>query len=334
MARALKYIIQFSAVGTIYFFLVRFSLELASVYPAATAIWPPAGFALAAVLLGGYRLVPAIFAAAYVAKEHFVRSELCCGRDCGRQCIRSLRGCLSGQLVGGRARRVPDADRHRQIRIDRDNCRGHWRKRRLELDLGLGTSVRIEQVDWEKFASIWLPWWLSDLAALLMITPALVLWVTDRPRSFDLRLLLESAVIFAAAGALRALAFSPLAGHVPNAAPLAVLAVLPPIWAALRRGPRDTATAALILLGFAVWGIAFWRRSVGRRRPRESATLILIVHDRYCDAQPGLGGRRSAPQAHGANSPRHPQGVGPSARAVRPIAKDGSRWSAHRWGGA
>ena len=64
--RALTYVIQLSAVGAIYFFTARFGLDLASVYPSATVIWPPAGFALAAVLLGGYRVVPAIFAAAFL----------------------------------------------------------------------------------------------------------------------------------------------------------------------------------------------------------------------------------------------------------------------------
>src|SRR5882724_567537 len=67
--RALTYVIQLSAVGAIYFFTARFGLDLASVYPSATAIWPPAGFALAAVLLGGYRVVPAIFAAAYLMND-------------------------------------------------------------------------------------------------------------------------------------------------------------------------------------------------------------------------------------------------------------------------
>jgi integral membrane sensor domain MASE1 len=66
LLRALTYIIQLSPVGAIYFFTARFSLDLASVYPSATAIWPPAGIALAAVLLGGYRVVPAIFAAAFL----------------------------------------------------------------------------------------------------------------------------------------------------------------------------------------------------------------------------------------------------------------------------
>ena len=69
MARVLKYLIQLSAVGVAYYFLARFCLELVSVYPGAAAIWLPAGFALAAVLLAGYRVVPAIFAAAYLAKR-------------------------------------------------------------------------------------------------------------------------------------------------------------------------------------------------------------------------------------------------------------------------
>lgn len=141
------------------------------------------------------------------------------------------------------------------------------------VELGLGDSVRIEEIEWEKFAAIWFSAWLSHLAALLMIMPVLVLWVTERPRSFDLRSLLESTAIFAAAGAFGAIAFSPTAADMPTA-PLAVFAVLPPIWAALRRGPRDTATAALILLGFAAWGTIFGRGPLAAHGA--STTLILI----------------------------------------------------------
>ncbi len=51
-------------VGATYFVLAKLGLELASVNPSATPIWPPTGFALAAVLLWGYRVWPAIWAAA------------------------------------------------------------------------------------------------------------------------------------------------------------------------------------------------------------------------------------------------------------------------------
>src|SRR5712691_3816786 len=54
LARALTYIIKLAVVGAIYFLLVRFGRDLVALYPGAMAISPPAGFALAAVLLGGY----------------------------------------------------------------------------------------------------------------------------------------------------------------------------------------------------------------------------------------------------------------------------------------
>ena len=256
MARTLRYIIQFSVVGTIYFFLVRFGLELASAYPATTAIWPPAGFALAAVLLGGYCLVPAIFAAAYAANDTSFDLSYAAVATAAGSAFEAFAGAvLANWWAGGRNAFLEPTGVVKFVLIA-IIAAAIGASVSASIDLGVGTSVRIEQVDWEKFASIWLPRWMSHLAAMLMISPALVLWVTDPPRSFDLRILLESAAIFAAAGAIGALAFSPQAATALNATPLAVLAVLPPMWAALRRGPRDTATAVLILLGFAAWGIA------------------------------------------------------------------------------
>ena len=50
-----------------YFVLAKLGLRLASINPSATPIWPPTGIALAAVLLWGQRMWPAIFAAALAA---------------------------------------------------------------------------------------------------------------------------------------------------------------------------------------------------------------------------------------------------------------------------
>ena len=113
------------------------------------------------------------------------------------------------------------------------------------VSLGLPASSRIEDVDWDKFAFLWFPWWLGDLGAMLMITPALVLWVTDRLRSWDFGGFLEATAIFATAGGVGAIAFTPLTPTMASAASFALLAVLPLTWAALRRGPRETATALL-----------------------------------------------------------------------------------------
>jgi signal transduction histidine kinase/CheY-like chemotaxis protein len=276
VARALKYVIQLAAVGAIYFFLARCCLELASTYPTATAIWPPAGFALAAVLLAGYRVVPAIFAAAYFMNDaSSVPTHVAVATAAGNAFEAFAGGLLVNWWAGGRnAFATPGrVAKFVLIAVITATISASVSS---SVDVGVGASGRIEQVDWEKLIAIWFPRWLGDLTAVLMITPPLILWVTERPRSFDLPLLLESTAIFAAAGALGAIAFSPLAASLPSAAPLAVFAMLPPIWAALRRGPRDTATAALILFGFAAWGTIFGGGPLAWSAHEGTPTLILV----------------------------------------------------------
>jgi len=52
-----------------YFALARLGLALASINPSATPIWPPTGFAIAAILLWGNRIAPAIFVGAFLINQ-------------------------------------------------------------------------------------------------------------------------------------------------------------------------------------------------------------------------------------------------------------------------
>src|SRR5262245_41048426 len=56
---------ELAVVGIVYFVLATASLALASINPSVSPIWPPTGFALAVVLLRGYRVAPAILVAAF-----------------------------------------------------------------------------------------------------------------------------------------------------------------------------------------------------------------------------------------------------------------------------
>lgn len=275
MARALKYFIQSSAVGTIYFFLVRFGLELASLYPGASAVWPPAGLALAAVLLGGYRIVPVVFAADFLANAGSSGPSYATAVTAAANAVEALVGgfLLNWWSGGSKAFAVPTGiAKFVLIAIFATSITATVGS---IVETGLGASGGIEHVNWEKFALMWFPWWLGDFAAVLMITPVLVLWVADTP-SFDLVPLLESTAIFVAASAFGLIAFNPSTIGIPGAAPLAILAVLPPIWAALRRGPRETATAGLILLGFAVWATISGGTALARNVRGESSTLLVM----------------------------------------------------------
>src|SRR5215468_206036 len=65
--RGPNYISGLIGIGLTYFVLAKIGLALALIHPSASTIWPPTGFALAAVVLWGYRVWPAIFLAALMA---------------------------------------------------------------------------------------------------------------------------------------------------------------------------------------------------------------------------------------------------------------------------
>jgi integral membrane sensor domain MASE1 len=52
--------------AVIYLIADKLGLRLAFVNPSATAVWPPTGIALAALLLLGYQVWPAIFLGAFL----------------------------------------------------------------------------------------------------------------------------------------------------------------------------------------------------------------------------------------------------------------------------
>src|SRR5205823_7139622 len=56
-----------AAVAAGYFVAGKLGLEVAYVHPSATAVWPPSGLTLAAFLLAGYEVWPAILLGAFLA---------------------------------------------------------------------------------------------------------------------------------------------------------------------------------------------------------------------------------------------------------------------------
>ncbi len=63
--RAASYFLELSIIATSYIVLAESALLLPAINPAATPLWPPTGFALALVLLRGYRIWPAILVGSF-----------------------------------------------------------------------------------------------------------------------------------------------------------------------------------------------------------------------------------------------------------------------------
>ena len=104
----------------------------------------------------------------------------------------------------------------------------------------------------------------------------ILLWAATDVRKLSRRRLFESIAIFCVACAIGLIAFSPVFETAERRAPLGFLAVLPLLWSALRRSPRDTATSALVLAAFAVWGTLAGSGPFGRDTLNESFLLLLM----------------------------------------------------------
>ena len=234
-------------VGFAYFALAYLGLRLASVNPSATPIWAPTGLAIAAVLLWGPRIAPAIFVAAFLinqltAGSIFTSLAIACGN--------TLEAVIAGYLV-----------RHwAQGEQVFDTPLGIMKFTLISLaatlvsaTIGVSSLAVAGYAEMSSFFSVWPTWWLGDFAGALVVTPVVVLWANSNPASFTPPQITGTGLTYLAAIAVGAFAFSPLLQQTTLHDALIFVIILPLLWASLRQGPRDTATVALIVSAFAVW---------------------------------------------------------------------------------
>ena len=240
-------VVRLILVGFAYFALAYLGLRLASINPSATPIWPPTGFAIAAILLWGPRIAPAIFVAAFLinqltAGSIFTSLAIACGN--------TLEAVIAGYLVWHWA----------QGEQVFDSPLGVMKFTLISLaatlvsaTTGVSSLALAGYAEMSSFMSVWPTWWLGDLAGALVVTPVVVLWANSNPASFTPPQITGTGLTYLAAIAVGTFAFSPLLQQTTLHDALIFVVILPLLWASLRQGPRDTATVALIISAFVVW---------------------------------------------------------------------------------
>jgi signal transduction histidine kinase/CheY-like chemotaxis protein len=249
LRRGISYAGGLVAIGVIYFALAKAGLALASIHPSATPIWPPTGVALAAVLLWGYRTWPAIFAAAVIANATTAGSV---ATAIAIATGNSLEAVVGAYLINRWSSGCNTFSTPNSVAKFALIC--FVIATPISASIGLTSLVTAGYIEWTNFANAWVTWWLGDVTGALVIAPAIVLWASSHYHAFNRNEFLETVGVLATAAAIGLIAFSPLIEQTPSRDPLGFLAILPMLWAALRRGPRDTATVALVLAGITIWG--------------------------------------------------------------------------------
>ncbi len=260
------------AVFLAYFILAKLGLALASINPSASPIWPPSGLALAAVLLGGLRLWPAIFAGAFAA-------NLTTAGTIETSALIALGNTLEAVVGGFLIARWSDGANTftTPAGVMKFAAVSFAPATVVSASIGVATLYWAGLAPYDKLTPVWVTWWLGDAAGALVVTPVIVLWARTawsrlRPSGREVG---EVAAVLGLAVAVGAAAFSPLLPLSEYTSPLGFLAILPLLWAALRRGPRDTATVAVILTGFAIWATTLNAGPFGQLGLNESFLLLL-----------------------------------------------------------
>ena len=265
-----RYLAALVVVAAGYYALAKLGLRLASINPSASPIWPPTGLALAAVLLGGLRIWPAIFIGAFAANATTAGTlETSALIALGNTLESVAGGYLIGRWAGG-AQTFESP-----VRVAKFALVAVGPATVISASIGVVTLCVAGLAAWTKFTPIWVTWWLGDAAGALVVTPVIVLWAQSARRKFDYRDLPDSIAVFGLAVVVGLIAFSPLLPRSDYTRPLGFLAILPLVWAALRCGPRDTATVGLVLTSFAVLGTIEHAGPFGEMGLNESFVVLL-----------------------------------------------------------
>ena len=232
----------------IYFIAGKLGLTLASLHASASPVWPPAGIALAILLLLSYRVWPAIFVGAFlvnITTAGNVATSLAIATG------NTLEALVGAWLVNRFA----------------DGANAFGRPQGVfKFALVAAISTIVSPVfgvtslglagfaDWTNYGAIWLTWWLGDVTGDLVFTPLVLLWAAASKPRWNRKEAAEVGALLLLLIVLSGVVFSGRLEISSQNYPIAFLCGPVVIWTAFRFSQRETATGIFILSLIAVWG--------------------------------------------------------------------------------
>src|SRR5213082_395332 len=232
----------------VYFIAGKFGLILASLHASASPVWPPAGIALAALLVLGYRAWPAIFVGAFlvnvttagnVATSLAVSSGNTLEALCGAWLVNRFAG---GTTVFDRPQGVFKFSLAAVVSTI------------ISPAFGVTSLALAGFADWTNYGAIWLTWWLGDTTGDLLIAPLIILWSVPSKRHWHRREAAEVGILLLLLFVLSEAVFGGWLTISARNYPIGFISGPIVIWTAFRFTQRETATGIFILSAIAIWG--------------------------------------------------------------------------------
>ena len=231
------------AVAVAYVAAATVGFRLAFVAEQVTTVWAPTGIALAALLLGGLRVWPAIWVGALLANvgtsaPPWTAFVIASGNTLEAVAAVSLLRRMPQFEFG--LRRVTGVLAF--ILVAAVSCTA------ISATVGVVTLCAAGVQSWERFAALWFDWWLGDALGAVVVAPAIL---TTLNQSWSRRDWVRASIWVAGSIAITQLLFGQQLATSQHPFEYAVFPMV--IGAALIGGPSLTALVVLSVSGMTIW---------------------------------------------------------------------------------
>jgi diguanylate cyclase (GGDEF)-like protein/PAS domain S-box-containing protein len=234
---ALTYTAKVLGLGLVYFAAAKGGLALAYENSSVTAVWPPTGIALAALVLGGRRLWPGVALGALLANSSTgVPLFTVLGITAGN----TLEALIGAYLLVRVARFRPSLERARDVLALA--VLAAMLSTMVSATVGVASLYAGHAISAGELASGWRTWWLGDLGGDLLVAPLVLVFAGGVGAIRRWGRVVEAIAMVLAVAGVSCLVFS---SHTSRA--FLIFPVL--IWAALRFGPRGVAASGVVVAG-------------------------------------------------------------------------------------
>ncbi len=268
-ARLARHPLTHATLFAFYLCFGRLGVALEALNVGTAAVWPPSGFSLAAFMLFGRQVWPAILLGSFFVR-FIITNEIL-------RSIPSAAGSTLAALVGATL-----VNRFAAGTEAFGSPRTIFRFAAI-VALAMAIGASMQTVVWmpaphelQDVTTFWLLAWLVRLSGTLVFAPFILLWALDRPCWPHWTTVLEALALFGMLVWVGLLVFAGLFPSDVKNYPLEFLCVPFFLWAAFRFGRREVASVMAILSGIAVWGTL---RGVGpfvRDVQNLSESLVLL----------------------------------------------------------
>jgi diguanylate cyclase (GGDEF)-like protein len=248
-SRVIKDLSLLAALTAVYFLAGKFGLRLAFVHASATAVWPCTGIAVAAFLILGYRVWPAILVGAFLVNVTTAGSVATSVGIATGNTLEGVVGCyLVSRFAAGKRVFERAQDIFKFVFLV------GMVSTAISATIGVTTLIIGGFANWARCGAIWTTWWLGDAVGAVLITPLVLLWQENPRLNWTRKQIVELAVLFLGLFSTCEVVFGGWFHFAVKDYPFEYLCIPFLVWAAFRFGRRKAVTAVCALAVIATWG--------------------------------------------------------------------------------